>query len=238
MASEPERVQCQITAYWDTRGEVYDNQPRHGILHPQERELWLETLQELLPAPPRDVLDVGCGTGFLALLLAELGYHVTGIDLSEGMLATAERKADGLTPRPVFRVGDAIAPPFPPASFDVVANRHLLWTLIDPARAFASWYRLLRPGGWLLAIDSLWRQEQRLGECPRPHPGYTPEMEAALPLRGLTVVDPVVELARAAGFAEVRVVWLERITALEQTLFPEQAHAFGVRYALLGARPT
>lgn len=237
MVSESERVQHQITAYWDTRGEVYDNQPRHGILHPQERTLWLETLREMLPPPPRDVLDVGCGTGFLALLLAELGYHVTGIDLSEGMLATAKRRGAALTPRPVFQVGDAIAPPFAPATFDVVANRHLLWTLLDPAQAFANWYRLLRPGGWLLAIDSLWSQEQRREERPRAHPGYTPEMEAALPLRGLTTVEPVVELAQAAGFTEVRVVWLERITALERELFPEQAPFFGVRYALLGARP-
>jgi SAM-dependent methyltransferase len=237
MTSDLERVQCQITAYWDTRGEVYDNQPRHGILHPQERALWLETLRELLPPPPREVLDVGCGTGFLALLLAELGYPVIGIDLAEGMLATAERRADGLNPRPVFRVGDAIAPPFAPASFDVVVNRHLLWTLIDPARAFASWYRLLRPGGHLLAIDSLWSQEHRPEERPRSHPGYTPEMEAALPLRRLTAVDPVVELARAAGFVDVRVVWLERITALERALFPEQAPSFGVRYALLGTHP-
>lgn len=238
MNSELERIQYQITAYWDTRGEVYDNQPRHGILYSQERTLWLETLRELLPPPPREVLDVGCGTGFLALLLAELGYAVTGVDLAEGMLATAERRANALNPRPVFRVGDAIAPPFPPASFDAVVNRHLLWTLIDPARAFASWYRLLRPGGYLLAIDSLWSHEHRPEERPRPHPGYTPEMEAALPLRGLTAVEPVVELARAAGFADVRVVWLERITALERALFPEQASSFGVRYALLGTHPT
>ncbi len=40
-----------------------------------------------------------------------------------------------------------------------------------------------------------------------------------------------------ASFADIRVLWLERITALERALFPEQAASFSVRYALLGRRP-
>jgi protein-L-isoaspartate O-methyltransferase len=51
----------------------------------------MDALRPLLPPPPADILDVGTGTGFLALLLAELGHRVSGIDLSEGMLVRVRR---------------------------------------------------------------------------------------------------------------------------------------------------
>jgi SAM-dependent methyltransferase len=240
MTTDTEHLQAAITAYWNTRGGEYDGQPRHGLLHEREKAAWLDALRELLPPPPATVLDVGCGTGFLALLCAELGYPVTGIDLAEGMLATAREKAAGLPAVPVFQIGDAADPPFPPAAFDVVVNRHLLWTLLAPDRAFAAWYRVLRPGGRLVAIDSLWTAERlarEQTEPPRPHPGYSAEMHAALPLRGLTSVEPVVALARAAGFAPVEVTMLEAIARVEREVLPESGHPFGVRYALVGRKP-
>ena len=49
-----------------------------------------------------------------------------------------------------------MAPPFGPGSFDAVTNRHLLWTLTDPATALRNWHALLRPGGVLVVIDGIW----------------------------------------------------------------------------------
>ncbi len=65
------------------------------------------------PEPPALVLDAGAGTGALSLLAAELGYDVTALDLSSGMLAEAERKAAdrGLDGRMRFVVGSVTEPP-------------------------------------------------------------------------------------------------------------------------------
>jgi cyclopropane fatty-acyl-phospholipid synthase-like methyltransferase len=68
-------------------------------------------LHEWVPNPGVHVLDVGCGTGSLSLLLAKQGHQVTGVDLSPGMVADAERKlAVAGYQVPVLLV-DATAPP-------------------------------------------------------------------------------------------------------------------------------
>jgi 2-polyprenyl-3-methyl-5-hydroxy-6-metoxy-1,4-benzoquinol methylase len=85
--------QDEITRFWDTRPESYDQAVFHGLRNEREKAVWLSTLRALVADAPRDVLDAGTGTGFLALLLAESGHRVTGIDLSEGMLAVADLAA-------------------------------------------------------------------------------------------------------------------------------------------------
>jgi len=234
MDPETKTMQQQVTAFWDACGDTYDCQPRHGILDVRERKAWLVALSELLPAPSADVLDVGTGTGFLAVLLADLGHRVTAIDLADGMMATARANAAGLKTTPLFQLGDAIDPPFAEASFDVVTNRHLLWTLLDPARAISRWYEILRPGGRLVAIDSLWEQERSTNRASRPHPGYSEEVSAAMPLCGIGTVDPVLDLARAAGFWDVRVVMLDEITRVEREVLPPSTPEIGDRYAVIG----
>jgi SAM-dependent methyltransferase len=69
---------------------------RGGDVHGEAR--FVTTLAE----PPARVLDAGCGTGRVAIRLAELGYEVVGVDLDASMLAMAQEEAPGLD----WRVGD------------------------------------------------------------------------------------------------------------------------------------
>ncbi len=115
-------------AYWDAAAPGFDAEPDHGLHDPAVRQAWAELLRAYLPPPPASVLDLGCGTGSLTVLLAALGHAVTGLDFSGAMIALAEAKADaeaqakaaGAAPaagpwhRPQFHVMNAAEPTFAP----------------------------------------------------------------------------------------------------------------------------
>lgn len=200
--------QERITEFWSSTGQHYNQDPKN-VVAPDTGEYaaWVKAVRALLPREPCDVLDVGTGTGFLAFIAASLGHRVTGVDLAEGMLAVARAEADRRGLRPRLITGDAVAPDFPDASFDVVTNRHLLWTLLEPETAFANWRRLLRPGGYVLAFDGLWpgmptSSDERNGFFER---FYTPEVRAAIPGMHVDSMDALVEMFRGAGFTRASV---------------------------------
>jgi SAM-dependent methyltransferase len=96
-------------------------------------------------------LDVGCGTGELARLLAARCRHVTGLDLSPNMVAEARRRSDGVD-NVEYAVGDVMTAPLPTGAFDVVASVAMLHHL--PLELVLVRLRdLLRPGGLLLVLD-------------------------------------------------------------------------------------
>jgi ubiquinone/menaquinone biosynthesis C-methylase UbiE len=99
---------------------------------------------------------VGTGAGFLALLFAEMGHKVTGVDLSSGMLEKAKHNAERMGLEIDFFHGDAENLPFEDNSFDLVVNKFLLWTLPKPSCAVQEWKRVLKPGGRVFAIDGDW----------------------------------------------------------------------------------
>src|SRR6478609_380890 len=108
----------EIRAYWDVDATTYDLSPHHRPRSSAEQAAWAATLARVLPAAPARVLDVGAGTGFLSLLAAGLGHHVTAHDLSPGMLARLAEKAEVAGLEITISEGPAEEPPIGP--FDAV----------------------------------------------------------------------------------------------------------------------
>jgi len=108
--------------------------------------------------PGERVLDIGSGPGFLASEMGEAvgpAGRVYGIDLSESMIKIArERCAD--RPWVEFQPGDARRLPFPDHHFDVAVSTQVYEYVNDMAAALSELYRVLRPGGRALILDTDW----------------------------------------------------------------------------------
>ncbi|HEY1332564.1 MAG TPA: methyltransferase domain-containing protein [Actinomycetota bacterium] len=231
MSTDPLELHARIREFWDQDAAVYDNSPSHAVSHPSIQAAWRATLSRLLPPAPARVLDVGAGTGAIALLAAEFGHRVTAFDLSPGMLAETSRKAAerGLDVEAI--VGAAVEPPTGP--FDVVIERHLLWTLPDPGQALMRW-RDAAPKGRLVLLEGIWggsgplhdlreratRLVRQALDVPHEHHGaYDPEVLASLPLAGRMAPDLAILAAEEAGWRQVRlhrlhdVEWATRLAS-------------------------
>ncbi len=115
---------------------------------------------ECLAAKPKRVLDLGCGTGDLAINIAGMAgdVKVTGLDYSQPMLEIAQRKAETLTNKPTFIQGDASSMPFPDGHFDCVgisfAFRNLTYKNPLAQLHIAEVLRVLSPDGRFVIVES------------------------------------------------------------------------------------
>jgi arsenite methyltransferase len=124
-----------------------------GELHPGGERLTLRLAELAGVAPGRRVVDIACGSGDTALLLArELGCEAVGVDLGARAIAQA-RHAAGAGERVSFLVGDAEALPLPDAGFDVALSECSLCTFPDKPRAIAEMARVVRAGGTIAIAD-------------------------------------------------------------------------------------
>ncbi|MBP1605067.1 MAG: ubiE 3 [Acidobacteria bacterium] len=96
-------------------------------------------------------VDLACGTGDIALRLADAGGHVVGLDLTPAMLALARRKDQARRIRLVQ--ADMTHLPFGDASADVVTAGYGIRNVPDLDAALAEVHRVLRPGGRFVALD-------------------------------------------------------------------------------------
>ena len=142
--------------YWDREAETFDVEPDHGLRDPVVRQAWRDLLKSWLPSTKSAVLDSGCGTGSLSLLIAELGHEVMGIDTSPAMIVHAKAKAIANQQEIRFEIMDAACPSLTPQLFDVLICRHLLWALPKPNQVLQRWAKLLTPTGRLVLIEGFW----------------------------------------------------------------------------------
>lgn len=148
-----------------------------------------------------EVLDIGCGSGGIALELVERygAGKVTGIDIEGPVLKRARERAEarGLSGRVEFLQVEPGPLPFPDSSFDVVFSKDSMIHIPDKEALFADVFRILRPGGWFVASDWLISHD---GEP-------SPEMKEYLKMEGLSfgMASPerYAKALEAAGFTEV-----------------------------------
>lgn len=142
------------------------------FLHGRERAFRDQVIALSGLRPGERVLDVGCGTGTLALHAAArtgAGGLVHALDASPELLARGQKKARDARADVTFHLGTAEALPFHDASFDVVLNTMMLHHLPEPARARCAgeMRRVIRPGGRVLVVDFVSRQEAHGGWMAR-----------------------------------------------------------------------
>ena len=116
-----------------------------------------ETLRLLALSLGETVLDVGCGPGFLCESMADcVGFkgQVFGIDVSSDLVELARRRNQ--RPWLKYETGDALALLAPDQSFDVAVCAQVLEYVSDIDRGIRELYRVLRPGGRTLVVDTEW----------------------------------------------------------------------------------
>jgi 2-polyprenyl-3-methyl-5-hydroxy-6-metoxy-1,4-benzoquinol methylase len=176
------------------------------------------------------ILDVGCGEGEDAVLLAKLGAIVTGFDVSPGAVEVAKKRAelDGVADRVSFICAPLSEAQLPQGHFDVIWFDNILHHVLDELHFVMS--KILasaKPGGKLICIEpvNLNKTLRKIRFLVPVHTEVTPG-ERPLEKRDLAVVDSLVPVRRRhfsflgrlnrfilQGYRYERATWLRRKTA-------------------------
>ncbi|WP_225749139.1 class I SAM-dependent methyltransferase [Paraeggerthella sp. Marseille-Q4926] len=194
-------------AYWSQRAEEYSAlhaASRHEALRDALRAL-LRDLMPRVEERPLRALDAGCGSGFMSLILAELGCDVTAVDFSEDMLAEAARNVARAGASGIELVhADVQHLSFDEGSFDFAVSRNVLWVLPDAAAAYAGIFRALGSGGVLVNLDANYGRAFNAAAEAGEEPVHPTQSAAQLRERNAIAADlPVTRAQRPAWDAGV-----------------------------------
>ena len=130
-----------------------------AYLTPEITQQRMATLKSLALRPGESVLDVGVGPGLLAHDMAQLvenSGRVIGIDNAPAMIEIARNRCSHLD-QVEIRSGDAVTLDFPDGYFDAVACTQVLLYVSQVIQALAELYRVLKPGGRAVIVETDWR---------------------------------------------------------------------------------
>ncbi len=144
-------IEC-IKEYWDSRSSgfsdaILDDIDTSGAMIIDRISKYFESMDV------HDVLDLGCGPGFYALMFGSRGLNVVGVDYSDKMIEQARQNAKDRGVEATFIKSDAQNLDLPDSSFDLVVSRDMFWCLENPEKAYSEILRVLRSGGMAIVSD-------------------------------------------------------------------------------------
>lgn len=168
----PAQIKTANTRYHDVAAGEYDAKWGIDFGELGQTQVRTKLLKALGGEPPRpfgDVLEIGAGTGYFSLNLAQLGLieRATATDISPGMLSALRASAGRLGIEVETVESEAEALPFDDASFDLVFGHAVLHHIPDLAGAFAEFHRVLRPGGVVAFCGEPSRYGDRIAALPK-----------------------------------------------------------------------
>ncbi len=147
---------AQVQQMFDNIAPAYDFMNRAMTLGIDRR--WRRIAVSRIPKRTGlNILDIATGTGDMAILIRRMtgARHITGIDLSQGMISEARRKVsldptlDGIE----FMLADSLDTPFPDNSFDAITVAYGVRNFADIRAGYAEMFRILKPGGMLIVLE-------------------------------------------------------------------------------------
>jgi ubiquinone/menaquinone biosynthesis C-methylase UbiE len=230
--------------YHDAAAQAYDSKWAIDYGEVGARQVTTKLAKAIGRAPGRyrSALEVGAGTGYFSLNLLKHGVieSATATDISPGMLAQLERKAEELELDVTAVTADAEQLPFATGSFDIVLGHAVLHHIPDLQRAMSEFRRVLSPGGTLAFMGEPSRHGDRIAALPKRlgmlaapawkrllgvsrlngHPAMPPhpppsdadhgKLEMVVDVHTFTPAQ-LRSLARGAGFVDVRVTGEELV---------------------------
>ena len=146
----------QVEAMFDNIAPTYDLL-NHLLSWGTDRGWIHKAIDSLRPFSPQQILDIATGTGDFAILAARRlqPLHITGADISEGMIEVGRRKVEkmGLQERISFERQDCTALSYPDNHFDAVTVAYGARNFAHLDTALSEMRRVLRPGGHLLILE-------------------------------------------------------------------------------------
>lgn len=190
------------TAFWDKVAPKYAQDP---IKDMEAYEYTLGRTKSYLSADDR-VLELGCGTGSTALLLAPHVREIVGTDISPAMIGIAQQKAQsGNVRNATFRAADAEDVTQDAQGFDAIMGFNLFHLVPDAEQVFADVHRMLPKGGLFIsktpclgdpsfglkrfALQPVIKLMQLFGKAPYVRSFTNKEVEAAITFAGFEIVE-------------------------------------------------
>jgi len=173
----------------------------YGIFATYHEEGALEFLERIDIEAGTSVLDVGCGSGNVAIPAARAGARVTGVDIATTSLARARSRAEAAALEMRFDEGDAEHLPYADASFDMVISLFGAMFAPRPELVAAELLRVCRPGGRIVMGN--WTPESFNGHVARTIGKYVPPPSMPSPL--LWGHEPTIRERLGDGVTHLRV---------------------------------